>query len=180
MATTAPRPATFDLDLVSCHPALLTKARHLELSEAAAQDLVQDTFERALRQADRFAAGTNLRAWLLTILFHLFVDRCRQRTFDLSFERLGDARLPIAEEREVEPAWKQLDAAAVVAALERLPEQLREPLDLRARLRLSYQEIASRLHLPARTVGTRLHRARTRLRAALARDPFAESPSAVT
>src|SRR6185436_7054329 len=61
-------------------PALMGAARALTRSEADASDLVQDTLERTLRTFGRFIPGTDARAWSVTILTRLFIDRHRRRT----------------------------------------------------------------------------------------------------
>src|SRR4051794_4024322 len=58
--------------------ALQLYARNLERGRAAADDLVQETVERALRGAHRFHQGSNLRAWLMRIMCNLFKDGCRR------------------------------------------------------------------------------------------------------
>src|SRR5689334_17776613 len=57
---------------------LYARAIRLLRSPSDAWDLVQDTFEHALRGYSRFQPGTNLRVWLMTIMHHLFIDRCRR------------------------------------------------------------------------------------------------------
>jgi RNA polymerase sigma-70 factor (ECF subfamily) len=131
-----------------------------------ANDLVQDTFERGLRHFERFQQGTNGQAWLLTILRRLFLDRCRawagERRADVEPEEV-EARVA-APEAEEAPAWASVQPEQLRAALERLPEEFRVVYQLHALEGCSYNEIAARLGLPKATVGTRLIRARRKLR----------------
>jgi RNA polymerase sigma-70 factor (ECF subfamily) len=135
-------------------------------NQAEAADLVQDTFERAMRQLHRFEPGSNARAWLCTILRHLFIDRCRApaaRTLPVDNLELA-APVP---EREREPVWAQITREQLGAAVERLEPEFRVVYDLATVENLSYPEIGTRLGLPKNTVGTRLMRARQKLRAML-------------
>src|SRR4029077_19226472 len=59
--------------------ALYARAMRLVRSRSDAWDLVQDTYERALRGRATFQAGTNLRLWMMTIMYNLFLDRCRKQ-----------------------------------------------------------------------------------------------------
>ena len=65
----------FEREAVGALDSLYRTARRLTRSVADAEDLVQETFLRALRGADRFEAGTNLRAWLFTILYNTQIGR---------------------------------------------------------------------------------------------------------
>ncbi|WP_257447872.1 RNA polymerase sigma factor [Archangium lipolyticum] len=133
---------------------------------ADARDLVQDTFERALRHFDRFQEGTNGRAWLFTILRHCFISRCRSRTC----ERRSDVSVEDMQEHlaapEAEPlqAWAAFSLEQIHAALERLPVEFSEVYRLHSLEGRSYEEIARQLRIPKATVGTRLIRARRKLR----------------
>lgn len=147
-------------------PLLRAVARRLTGSDADAHDLVQDTLERALRHFDRFARGTNARAWLFTILHNLFIDRCRARRPEARAQPVEDVPLA-APELEPPPAWTQVTAEQVRDAVARLEPEFRTVYELRTLDGLSYDDIATRLGIPKATVGTRLSRARTRLRALL-------------
>lgn len=131
-----------------------------------AKDLVQDTLERGWNNRERYKAGTDGRAWLLTILRHLFVDRCRSR----NRERLADVSAEEVEERvaapeaEALPTWASITPEQLREALEKIPEEFRLVYQLHALEGRSYIEIAERLSIPKATVGTRLIRARRRLK----------------
>jgi RNA polymerase sigma-70 factor (ECF subfamily) len=131
-----------------------------------ARDLVQDTLERGLRSLDRYKPGTDGRAWLLTILHHIFIDRCRSRTrerrADVSAEQVEER--VAAPEAEALPAWAAISPEQLQAALEKVPEEFRLVYRLHALEGRSYIEISERLGIPKATVGTRLIRARRRLK----------------
>jgi RNA polymerase sigma-70 factor (ECF subfamily) len=165
-----PRPPS-DAEAVSEHrPDLLRHARRLMGNESDAQDLVHDTVERALRAIDQFEPGTNLRAWLYTIMVRRARDQFRaRRGRELVPMALED--LPAPDSSEDPPApWRAVSDEQLRAALERLPESFRQVFELHAFGRLAYADIAARLDVPVATVGTRLKRARDRLRDLLERD----------
>lgn len=142
-----------------------------------ARDLVQDTFERGLRNLARYKVGTDGRAWLLTILHHLFIDRCRSRTR----ERRADVSAEDVEERiaapepEAVPTWASISPEQLREALEKIPEEFRTVYRLHALEGRSYIEIAERLGIPKATVGTRLIRARRKLKELLMPQPVGEA-----
>jgi RNA polymerase sigma-70 factor (ECF subfamily) len=146
--------------------ALHAAALRLCGNAADARDLVQDTFERALRYFDRFQVGSNGRAWLFTILRHCFISRCRSRTCErrsgVSVEELQEQLA--APEAEPPQAWAAFSLEQLHAALERLPVEFSEVYRMHSLEGRSYEEIARQLRIPKATVGTRLIRARRKLR----------------
>ncbi|MBI3146503.1 MAG: sigma-70 family RNA polymerase sigma factor [Pseudogulbenkiania sp.] len=154
---------SFESDLLVWLPHLRRYARALTRDQAWADDLVQDTLERALSKWHWGRSG-NLRAWLLTLLRHRFIDQLR-------------ARREIAVDDETAP-WQHLPAPSnevdglllrdVERALYRLPLEQREVLLLVAVEELSYQDAAKVLQVPVGTVMSRLARGRERMRALLA------------
>ncbi|WP_407740156.1 RNA polymerase sigma factor [Hyalangium sp.] len=146
--------------------ALHGTARRLCGNATDARDLVQDTLERGWNYRERYKPGTDGRAWLLTILRHLFIDRCRsrirERRADVSAEEVEE-RIA-APEAEALPAWAAITPEQLREALEKIPEEFRLVYQLHALEGRSYIEIAERLGIPKATVGTRLIRARRRLK----------------
>lgn len=141
-----------------------------------AQDLVQDTFLKAIRARGRFAAGTNLKAWLYTILHNTWRNRQRDGArsrvdFDSeAVERAADgAGLGSAGQVENPETLLMREAidADLRAALDALPEAYREVVWLRDVDELSYQEIAGVVGVPIGTVMSRLSRGRKQLYAGL-------------
>ena len=84
----APESSPFAFEMLNSIASLSARARCLCQNQADAQDLVQETLTRALSHVNQFEPGTNLRAWLHQILFHLFVSRRRR----MIRERMGLAR----------------------------------------------------------------------------------------
>src|SRR5713101_9435259 len=97
--------SAFERDALAVLDSLYRTARRLSRDRADAEDLVQDTYLKAFRSADRFEPGTNLRAWLFTILHNTARNRARDRARDLvsvdseAVERASDL-LPATGEAE--------------------------------------------------------------------------------
>ena len=159
--------AEFEAQVVAQLAPMRRYARALTGDAAWADDLVQDAAERALSRASSFRPDSNLRAWLLTILRHIYIDQLR-------------ARREIAVDDESAP-WRTLEAphgevdGLVLRDLQRalylLPAAQREVLLLVCVEELSYQEASTVLGVPAGTVMSRLSRAREHLRVLLDRGP---------
>lgn len=133
-----------------------------------AQDLVQDTYVRALRYQHSYEPGTNMKAWLFAIMRNLFWDRFKGgRPEDLSLDEDGD--FPLYERLKDETAMPEgevldkLAAKEVVAAVEKLPPLHREVVLLVDVEGFSYKEAAEVMGIPIGTVMSRLHRARQQL-----------------
>jgi RNA polymerase sigma-70 factor (ECF subfamily) len=131
-----------------------------------ARDLVQDVFEKVLR-TDAAQPRGNDRAWMFTVLHHLFVDRYRKKARAPRHASLDDVDVA-AETPVAPPAWVDLTVDQVRVAMRSLEPEFAEVYELHALEGLGYGEIAARLGLPSSTVGTRIMRARKKLRAILA------------
>ena len=145
--------------LVELIPRLRRYARALVGERASADDLVQDTLERAWAKLHLYRRGTDLRAWLFTVMHNVHVNRVRAT-------RIND---PLEEEMpELAQRGTQPDALLVRdldRAIARLPADQRAVLLLVTLEELSYEEVARTLGIPIGTVMSRLSRAREKLRA---------------
>lgn len=145
--------------LVAHIPGLRRYARALTGDAWLADDLVQDTLERACDKWRLWTAGTDLRAWLFTLMHNLFANQARraapQRT-PVDIDELAD-QLPAPDA----PPERRID---LQRCLLQLPDEQRAVLLLVALEDLSYDEVARILGVPAGTVMSRLSRARSRLR----------------
>jgi RNA polymerase sigma-70 factor (ECF subfamily) len=163
----------FEADALVHLDALYAHALRLTRSPADADDLVQETFVKALRFYDRFERGSNLKAWLLRIQFNSFVNKYRRKvkeysiTESISHEPSGDATVGTSALRTlVDPeggAIRSVIASEISAALAALPEDHRTVVLLADVEELSYKEIADVVGCPIGTVMSRLHRARKAL-----------------
>jgi RNA polymerase sigma-70 factor (ECF subfamily) len=130
---------------------------------ADAADLLQDTLERACRSYAQLPEGANERAWAAAILQNRFIDGCRRRKRTPIHEPVEDAQ--VADEADPPaPAWLDITPEQVQAALAQIGDDFRVVYEMATTQKRSYKEIAVQLSLPAATVGTRLIRARRKLR----------------
>lgn len=144
-------------------PRLRRYARALTGDRSAADDLVQDTLERALSRFHLWRQGSDLRAWLFTIMHNIFVNQARSRSRRQHEALEGD---PDAEALRVrDPEWLELRDLA--SALARVPDEQRAVLLLVGLEQFTYGEAARILDIPIGTVMSRLSRGRERLRVLL-------------
>ena len=147
--------------LVGTIPDLRRYARSLTGDAWAADDLVQDTLERACDRWHLWSAGTDLRAWLFTLMHNLFVDSARRAVRQQAALQV-DMEDVIHELQS--PAGLPDQAMDLQRCLMRLPPEQREVLLLVTLQDLGYEEAARITGVPIGTVMSRLSRARARLR----------------
>jgi RNA polymerase sigma-70 factor (ECF subfamily) len=155
-------------------------ARRLVGSREEAEDLVQQTYERAFRSWRQFTPGTNLRAWLLRILTNLNIDRGRRQqrspqTTSIDGNEAGDYFLYNKLESQVpeenpdeERVLERLSQDSIVEALADVPHDFRDVIVLVDIGEFSYADAAQILDIPIGTVMSRLHRGRRILKKNLA------------
>ena len=157
--------AQFESQVLPHLDTLYRVARRLTGETADAEDLVQETLLKGWRGWNGFTAGSNVRAWLLTILRNAFISRWRSRKHEGTAISLDDAD-PHAIYEAVgsqDPSGEFLERIVdrkVVAAVEGLPAEYREALVLSDLEGLPYAEVAQVLGVPVGTVKSRLFRAR--------------------
>jgi len=148
-------------------------ARWLARDPSEAEDLVQETYVKALKGFASFQQGTNFRAWIYRILRNTFLTSrsglAASRTVALDAED-DDAALPANTSTPEALLLERAGQQQVWAALEQLPVPFREILLLCEVEEMSYQEIAETLTIPLGTVMSRLSRARKALRNALLKE----------
>lgn len=169
---------TFRRDLVASRPMLRRCALALTRDPHRADDLVQDTIERALRFEHTYEPGSNLQGWLSRVMKNVFMSRCRRCGVEgRVLRQLGWAQ----EGTQTAPAQPWL-SPSVARALDALPEKIGRVVWLVDLEELSYGEAAGLLDVPVGTVMSRLHRGRKRLASQLLEPhaaPSAESSHAV-
>jgi RNA polymerase sigma-70 factor (ECF subfamily) len=159
------RAAEFEQEALPHLNDLFRTALRLLRDQAKASDAVQETYLVAWKTFEKYQRGTNCRAWLFQILFH--VVRHERRKW---FKWITGVEEDIAESVLVapQPVSSTLTDGEVVAAVDQLPIQFREVLLLVDVDEFSYKEVSEILRVPIGTVMSRLSRARGLLRARLA------------
>lgn len=145
-------------------PYLLALARRLLLNPQDAHDLVQDTIVRALPALGKVTSGAHLRAWLITILRRMHVDRLRRIARQPDAVSIDEVLDTLVSDEPTSEATDTTATDDVRAALQAIPKPFRQVLVLHELRGRSYRQIARTLDLPLATVGTRLSRARLKLR----------------
>ncbi|GAO37063.1 RNA polymerase subunit sigma-24 [Sulfuricella sp. T08] len=140
-------------------PRLRRYARVMLGDRAAADDLVQDTLERAWSRLSQWRAGSDMRAWLFGIMHNLRVDQLRRPTLPTHSIDEDDFEMPTRPTQA-----DKLEVRDIESALSGLPDEQREVLLLIALEEMTYAEIAATLGIPVGTVMSRLSRGRERLR----------------
>ncbi len=161
------RKRRFEREMLVHMDALYRFALSLCGDPTQAEDLVQETFMKAFRAYDHYKAGTNAKAWLMTILRNTFLNTKRGTGRPGFFNHLELDGFEGKANTEKE-AGIRLDAESAMEALNCLPEDFRTPIVLCDVEDLSYQEIARIMDCPVGTVMSRLYRGRRMLRKALA------------
>lgn len=149
--------------LLACIPRLRRYARALVGDKSSADDLVQDTLERGIKKITLWQPGSDMRAWLFSIMHNLRVDQIRKPTMasELIHEDLAEPTIPAHQ-------TQGLEIRDLQTALALLPASQREVLLLVALEGMSYEDVALTLSIPIGTVMSRLSRAREKLRALMA------------
>jgi len=170
---------TWQQDVIALIPALRAFAWSLSRNGSDADDLVQDTLIKAWTHRDKFEPGTNLRAWLFTILRNTFYTNAVRRRREVGDENgKHAATLQAAPTQDWSVALRSLQQA-----LHKLPDEHREALVLVGAAGLTYEEAAEICGCALGTIKSRVNRARSRLLKILdaeeAADAFGDSSEPV-
>jgi RNA polymerase sigma factor (sigma-70 family) len=153
--------------LVDLIPRLRRYARALAGDRASADDLVQDTLERAWAKLHLYRRGTDLRAWLFTVMHNVHVNKIRATR---ATDPLDDEMPELAQRAAQSDGLVVRDLDRAIA---RLPAEQRAVLLLVTLEEMSYEQVAGALGIPIGTVMSRLSRARDKLRAMMLGQPAA-------
>ncbi len=158
--------AAFETAALACLDSLYRTALRLTRSPADAEDLVQDTYLRAFRAAASFEPGTNLRAWLFTILHNAARNRVRDRSRDAvtadseTVDRAADVWAGSDSQTPEGLLLRDVLTPDLQAAVDALPDVFRQAVWLRDVEEFSYGDIAAMLDVPPGTVMSRISRGR--------------------
>jgi RNA polymerase sigma-70 factor (ECF subfamily) len=150
-------------------------ARWLSHNSSDAEDLVQETYLKALRGFRSFQAGTNFRAWIFQILRNTFLSSCSKldRRMTVALDSEGDEQELAVDTKTPETIlMNRSNSQLVQRAIDDLPVHYREALLLCEVEEMSYQKIAEILSVPIGTVMSRLARARKAVRATIMSEKF--------
>jgi RNA polymerase sigma-70 factor (ECF subfamily) len=162
-------PGPFETEALTYIDGLYRAALRLTRVPADAEDLVQETYLKAFRAADTFEPGTNLRAWLFTILHNTARNRARDRARDHvtvdsdAVDRAADTRIDGSTDTPETLLLRDALAPELQAAIDALPDNFRQAVWLRDVEEFSYAEIAAMLEIPVGTVMSRISRGRRML-----------------
>jgi RNA polymerase sigma-70 factor (ECF subfamily) len=181
-AAATPAGGTFDAEALTHLTALQRASTALAPQRADAEDLVQDAYMRALRSSGSFQPGTNLRAWLFTILRNVARNRRRDerrraRRIDSGIDDDVAERTPSGDTSPEQRLLNRSVAPQLRDALESMPKALRDAVWLRDVEEMSYADIARRLRIPLGTVMSRISRGRRLLHDRLAALDSQPAPS---
>ena len=154
-------------EMLAAIPRMRRYARVLAGDSARADDLVQEALARAWEKRRLWRPGTDLRAWLFTILHNVFVNQrasARREASNVSLDAeteggSGAWQVPVPSTQ-----FARVELAELLQQVGRLPSEQREVLLLAAVEEMKYEEIAATLSVPVGTVMSRLSRAREKLR----------------
>jgi RNA polymerase sigma-70 factor, ECF subfamily len=157
----------FAEQLIAAIPGLRAFGVSLTSKADRADDLVQETMLKAWKHHDSFEPGTNMKAWLYTILrneFYSQIRKCKREVEDADGVYASRVAVPAAQ-------LGHLDMADMRAALAQLPEDQREAIILVGASGFSYEEAADICRVAVGTIKSRVSRARTRLTELLSMNP---------
>lgn len=165
------RRARFDEEAVRHLDALYSFALKLTRGRDDAEDLVSDTMLRAFQRWEQYRLGTNIRAWLFTILYHAFVSRKRRvdarEVQPLEDEEGREVFEPVGEADPEGTFYDSFLDEEIVTAIHRLPDEYRDAVVMSDLHGLKYAEIAQILGVPEGTIKSRLFRGRRLLQTQL-------------
>ncbi len=153
--------------------ALYHFAVKLTSNDEDANDLVQDTFLRAVKYYQHYELGTNARSWLFRMMYNLFINSYRRQQNNPIIEIPEDnAGNPYYESSVRPEVFKNTFSDEVMNSFNGLKPEFKSAIFLRDFEGLKYDEISKVLDIPVCTVKTRLHRARTLMRKSLTSSGF--------
>jgi RNA polymerase sigma-70 factor (ECF subfamily) len=154
-----PSAVKFQRDLIALIPYLRVFSRSLCRSPALGEDMAQEALAKAWRSRARFEPGTNLRAWLFTILRNEYFSLRRRAWRESNLDEAKAARIAAPHDAQL---WS-LELSDTVHAMHELPDHQREALVLVAAGGISYEDAAAICDVPVGTVKSRVARGRTAL-----------------
>lgn len=154
----------FQKKLLSIQESMMQAALKLTANVEDARDLLHDTILRALGYKDKFAENINLKGWLYTLMYHIFINnyhkKLRVRSYIQQSEDLYN--LDVEDNSGMGSPESDLDIKEIIAAIDSLDESLKKPFIL-YKTGFKYSEIADMLNIPMGTVQNHIYNARQTL-----------------
>ncbi len=144
---------------------LMAFAMKLTLNKEEAQDLVQDTNLKALKNEAKFVDASNPRGWMLTIMRNIFINNYRRSTREnIVLDTSDDGYLlNLPQESGISNPEGAFALGEITSIIEKFPEDYRQPFNLHV-AGYKYEEIADKLRMPLGTVKSRIFTIRKQLR----------------
>lgn len=159
MTALTPLQLTFRRDLADSRKMLWRSALALTRDPQAADDLVQDTVERALRFEHTYQPGSNFQGWLGRVMHNVFNSHCRRSKVEVRVLK----QLALAEQDRQQAPKQPWFSRRVAKALNNLPDKIGDVVYLVDLQDMTYGDAAGVLNVPVGTIMSRLHRGRRRL-----------------
>lgn len=154
---------TFDERLMSMHDRLLYFALSLTRNLEDAKDLIQESMLKALMNRDQYTTGTNIKAWMFTIVRNTFINGIkRDRRGQVVMETAARQDMPVANGRYLQSPIGSYSTMEIEDRVDRLPDAIRTPFTMNFK-GYKYHEIANTMGIPIGTVKSRIYQARKQL-----------------
>lgn len=156
---------TFKSSVLGMQGNLLSFALKLTLNKEEAQDLVQDTTLKALRNEEKFVENTNFKGWMMTIMRNIFINNYRKSTRENTVVDASEDlyHLNLSQDSGLETPDGAFAVNEISTILAKFPADFREPFSMHV-AGYKYEEISDKLNMPLGTVKSRIFFTRKRLR----------------
>lgn len=156
---------TFKSSVLGMQGNLLSFALKLTLNKEEAQDLVQDTTLKALRNEEKFVENTNFKGWMMTIMRNIFINNYRKSTRENTVVDASEDlyHLNLSQDSGLETPDGAFAVNEISTILAKFPSDFREPFSMHV-AGYKYEEISDKLNMPLGTVKSRIFFTRKRLR----------------
>jgi RNA polymerase sigma factor (sigma-70 family) len=153
----------FNQMLISTRPVMRGFAINFTRNVEDAEDLIQDTFLKALKYKDAFQDGTNFKGWVYTIMRNIFLNNCKKQNLGRNiFNHNVSSDSPILHGPSENNIYKEINTKDIQAAVSELRDDVRIPFQM-AFEGYQYEEIAQKMEVPTGTIKSRIFNARKQL-----------------
>jgi RNA polymerase sigma factor (sigma-70 family) len=158
----------FNQMLISTRPVLRGFAINFTRNVEDAEDLIQDTFLKALKYKDKFEDGTNFKGWIYTIMRNIFLNNCKKQNLGRNiFNHNVSSDSPVVNKASENNIYKEINTKDIMSSIKDLRDDIRIPFQM-AFEGYQYEEIAQKMKVPTGTIKSRIFNARKQLAEKLA------------